>query len=202
MKGPKHGGLERQRQRIREALLAEPMRSNRSVAVEVGCHHITVGRVREELAGLVAAGEYPPEKAPPHPGHQVTAPEANNLRALKHGCRSDRLLAPRAEELAAELRQVVPGHQVADDTLIKVLALVLARVERANEWIDERGLFRNDKGDPQPVLAMLSRWENTAIRLCDQLGLSPMSRAKIGLVKEGEDGYAAFLKAVQEAGDG
>jgi len=200
MKGHSRGGLERQRQRIADVLRAEPQRSNRSIAAEIGCSHITVARVR----GLLPGGDCPPEsgQATPHPGHQVEPAEPGNVRALKHGCRSDRLLAPRAGELAAELRAVVLGHQVADDTLIKLLALVLARVEAANKWVDERGLFRNDKGDPQPVLMPLTRWENTAIKLCDQLGLSPTARARIGVLKEGEDGYAQFLEAVREANDG
>ena len=64
---------------------------------------------------------------------------------------------------------------------------------------DRFGLFRNARGDPQPVLKPLSGWENTAARLCDQLGLSPTARVRLGVTRAGEDGYAAFLAAVREA---
>lgn len=96
------------------------------------------------------------------------APPGNQL-AVTHGARAMLRLAPRAEQIADDLRT------------IRLLALVLARIETANEWLDEHGLFRNGKGEPQAILKNVSTWENTASRLMDKLGLTPTSRAALGL---------------------
>jgi phage terminase small subunit len=90
-------------------------------------------------------------------------------------------LAPRAEELADDLRSIVPAMSVADEPMVRLLALQLARIEAANDWLAEHGLFRDAKGEPQPVLRALSTWENSAARLADRLGLTPTSRGRLGL---------------------
>jgi hypothetical protein len=90
-------------------------------------------------------------------------------------------LAPRSAELADDLRAIVPAVSDSDEPTIQLLALVLARVEAANAWLAERGIFVDGTGEPQPVLRALSTWENTAARLCDRLGLTPTSRAALGL---------------------
>jgi phage terminase small subunit len=101
--------------------------------------------------------------------------------ALRHGAQSSIRLAPRAAELAADLRAVVPAVSASDEPTIKLLALVLARVEAANEWLAEHGIFVDETGNPQPVIRALSTWENTAARLLDRLGCTPTSRAALGL---------------------
>jgi hypothetical protein len=108
------------------------------------------------------------------------APRGNSL-AVKHGGDAMLRLAPRATEIADDLRAVVPSRSDADEPTIRLLALVLARIETANEWLAEHGLFRNTRGEPQPVLKSLSTWENTASRLADRLGLTPTSRAALGV---------------------
>lgn len=90
-------------------------------------------------------------------------------------------LAPRAAEIADDLRAIVPASSSSDEPTIRLLALVLARVEAANNWLAEKGIFRDAKGNVQPVIKSLSTWENTAGRLLDQLGLTPTSRAKLGV---------------------
>jgi hypothetical protein len=107
--------------------------------------------------------------------------EPGNEVAVKHGARAELRLAPRAVELADGLRTIVPAASEADEPTIAVLALVLARIEAANTWLDEHGLFRDGKGNPQPVLSTLSTWENTASRLLDRLGCTPTARARLGL---------------------
>jgi hypothetical protein len=90
-------------------------------------------------------------------------------------------LAPRAAELADDLRAIVPAVSDADEPTIRLLALVLARVEVANEWLADRGLFLDGGPEIQPVIRSLSTWENTAARLLDRLGCTPTSRAALGL---------------------
>lgn len=115
---------------------------------------------------------FPGQRRPFEPGHELT---------VTHGAKAVVKLAPRADEIATDLRSIVPGAGEPDEPTIRLLALVLARVEAANAWLDEHGLFRDGKGEPQPVLKALSTWENTAARLCDRLGLTPTSRAQLGL---------------------
>jgi hypothetical protein len=101
--------------------------------------------------------------------------------AVRHSATAMLRLAPRADEIAADLRLIVPAASEADEPTIRLLALVLARIEAANEWVAEHGIFRNGKGEPQPILKVLSTWENTAGRLLDRLGGTPTSRAQLGL---------------------
>jgi len=89
-------------------------------------------------------------------------------------------LAPRAAELADDLRPIVPLGSPSDEPAVRLLALVLARIEAASLWLAEVGLTRLD-GEPQPILARLERWENGAVRLLDRLGMTPAARAALGV---------------------
>lgn len=100
--------------------------------------------------------------------------------AVTHGCYA--LAIPsRARELADDLRALLPAHSAADDPTVALAATVLSRIEAANLWLDEYGIFANAKGAPQPILKALSTWENTAARLLDRLGMTPTARATLGL---------------------
>jgi hypothetical protein len=102
--------------------------------------------------------------------------------AVRHGATASLRLTPRAEELADGLRAIVPCCSEADEPSICLLAGVLARIEAANEYLAEQGLFLpGGGGELQPLLRVLTGWENTAARLCDRLGLTPTSRAALGL---------------------
>ena len=57
--------------------------------------------------------------------------------STKHGAYASSIrLSPRTEELAAELREVAPLYSPADEVVIRLLALVLARIELAAAAID------------------------------------------------------------------
>ena len=112
--------------------------------------------------------------------------------SLRHGAYSSSLrLAPRADELAAELRKVVPGYSPADEPMVRLLALVLARIERASAALEKVDDAADGKeltaylGDGAESLRRLREdsrgWINTARRLANDLGLTPTSRAKLGL---------------------
>jgi hypothetical protein len=89
-------------------------------------------------------------------------------------------LAPRAGEIAREIAQLVPASSAADGPTIALLSIVLTRVELATDYLDRNGLF-DARGRPRPIVKLVSSWENTAARLLDQLGMSPTSRARLGL---------------------
>lgn len=110
----------------------------------------------------------------------MTVTPAQLERTVKHGAYSSLKLAPRAGELAEDLRSIVPLGTEADSAAIAILGMTLARIERASEWLDEHGLL-DEGGEPRPVLKVLSAWENTACRLLHALGCTPLSRASLGL---------------------
>lgn len=99
--------------------------------------------------------------------------------ATRHGCYAVDIPA-RARALADELRALLPASSPSDDPTVALVAMVLARIETANAWLDENGLM-DARGAPRPILRVLSTWENTAARLLDRLGLTPTSRAALGL---------------------
>ena len=131
--------------------------------------------------------------------------------SLRHGAYSSSLrLAPRADELAAELRQVVPGYSAADEAMVRLLALVLARIERATaalEKVDdaaegnEVAAYTGEAAEPLRRLREDSRgWINTARRLANDLGLTPTSRAKLGLdIARTGDALAEYLAVAYPA---
>lgn len=121
-------------------------------------------------------------------------------RATTHGARSDLLIAPRAAELRDHLAGLIPAHTDSDAPAVTLLAWQLARIERANVWLDEHGLL-DGAGVPRPVLRVLSTWENSASRLCDALGLTPTSRARLGLdLSRAEAVQAERLRSAEGAG--
>jgi hypothetical protein len=101
-------------------------------------------------------------------------------------------LAPRAAEIAEALRPIVPNYSPSDEPVVGLLAVVLTRVERATaalERVDEategHELSANTNADGAATLqrlrADLHAWVNTARRLANDLGLTPTSRARLGL---------------------
>jgi Phage terminase, small subunit len=115
-------------------------------------------------------------------GNGYRVGEGNQL-AVTHGAYSPAVLRAKVDELADEISSIVPASNEADQPTIRLLALALARIEAAHDWLQSQphGLFRDGKGTPQPILKQLSTWENSAARLCDRLGLTPVSRASLGL---------------------
>jgi hypothetical protein len=168
--------LQRQRDRIAELLRADPSRSLRSVAVEVGCSHTTVGR----LAGQLASENEPANVANgQHPGaaNLIAPASTGNLRALKHGVDSERRLAPLRTRFEPGLRDEFPW---LDARRLFLLADLLARVEAAREWLDERGgVVRNRAGDVFPVVDRLERWSARADTLLRELHAEKVQREHV-----------------------
>jgi hypothetical protein len=124
-----------------------------------------------------------------------------NARAVKHGATAVLALAPRSAQIAEGLRPLVPLCSEADEPAIRVLAGVLARIETANVFLDEHGLFRPGKDKQlQPVAERIASWENSAARMMDQLGLTPTSRAKLGVdLTRQRDAIAEAIAQQREA---
>jgi hypothetical protein len=111
--------------------------------------------------------------------------------ALRHGAYSTLACGPRAAELASEIRQALPLYAPADEPSVRLLALALARVERASAALDEVDERLGSRrlaaylAEGEERLDRLRRdlraWIGTATKLMSELGMTPSSRARLGL---------------------
>lgn len=116
-----------------------------------------------------------------------------NEMAVTHGAYARLKLAPRAVKIADGLREVVPASSTADGVTIDALSLVLAQLERAHlvlatlqtrevERVQSGGRLESGERDDLRRLAQDARaWANVALRYLETLGLSPTSRARLGV---------------------
>ncbi len=129
----------------------------------------------------------PPEDTP------VVVEQPRGKRALvkrpqgrppKHGAYSGLEMMALTKGKDAEIRSILFeskvqfGHQ--DTLVIHTLASTLAKIETIDRWLTVHGLF-DEQGQPQAVLKIWLAAVNSAGRLCDQLGLTPQSRARLGI---------------------
>jgi hypothetical protein len=152
-----------------------------------------------ELERKAAGGQGPAR------GYSWPPFEPGNDAAVKHGAHSKLRLEPRAAELAGELRELLdrqlgPATCEADDPTIALAALALAQVEAATLWLAEHGLV-DERGQPRGLLRHLGTMINTASRLCDRLGMTPTSRAALGL-DVARTGEALRVHLAERYGDG
>lgn len=98
-----------------------------------------------------------------------------NQVALKHGAYAVVQLQPRAREIATVLREMVPGWQPEFSLVVDRLAVIEARLERAEEALAERAYDE----PAERIQNDLRLWLGLALRYYESLGLSPASRAKI-----------------------
>lgn len=114
----------------------------------------------------------------------MVPPKRGKGRPRKHGAYDKRVLAPVTNEMVALIENLISGERTligpTDRPVLELLARALAKVEVIDRWLAENGLF-SEKGDPQPVLKIYWHAVNTAVRLCDQLGLTPASRVRLGV---------------------
>jgi hypothetical protein len=128
----------------------------------------------------------------PRGEHLVPAPLGNQL-AVTHGCYSVLRLRGRAEKIRGEIEPLLPLPSPADGPMLDVFAFLLAQVERASmvlgaAQLEEGEAIADGRRVPKELRMDLARlaadargWANSAARLADQLGLTPTSRARLGL---------------------
>jgi hypothetical protein len=115
--------------------------------------------------------------------------QPGNTLSMRHGSYSTVWLSKRAAQVAAEVRDVMPVYEPADEPVVRLLALALARVEAAAKAIDrldsetagrEIGAYML----PEPGMRLrqdLRGWMHTAAKLAAELGLTPVSRGRLGV---------------------
>jgi hypothetical protein len=115
--------------------------------------------------------------------------QPGNTISLKHGAYSTVHLGKRAAQLAAEIRDTAPVYEDADEPAVRLLALTLARVEAAAKAIDRMDELA-DGGSPLAAYQSqlydslrrdLRGWIGTSMRLAAELGLTPLSRGRLGV---------------------
>jgi hypothetical protein len=82
-------------------------------------------------------------------------------------------------DLAETLRGLVPVQAAADAPMVTLLAVTMTRAARALGRVER--LEADGELPPQRLLDDLRGWVAQSARLCDQLGLSPTSRARLGV---------------------
>ena len=112
------------------------------------------------------------------PARRYTWPpfEPGNTAAVKHSAYAVVQLGPRVAELAEDLRDAVPAYSPSDEVAVRLLAVTLARLEASSAALE---------GASPADLARLRvderGWLNSARRLLNDLGMTPTSRARLGL---------------------
>jgi hypothetical protein len=96
--------------------------------------------------------------------------------ATRHGAYSVIQLGPRAQEIADEIREILPVRDVADEAAVRLVGLCLARIERAAQALD-----RAKPRELARLEADTRGWVNSSVRLLDALGATPLARARLGL---------------------
>lgn len=143
------------RELIRNMILADPQRSDRSIARGVGTTHPTVGSVRRELisAGMVDRATNQANLVKQAHGGKLAR---GGQSATTHGCYSESRLAPLRAKHAAWALERWPHLDAMRADLVASLA---ARIQLAREWTDQRGIVRNRRGDTFSIVDRLHTWE-------------------------------------------
>lgn len=115
--------------------------------------------------------DFPGQRPPFEPGNTV---------AVRHGAHSPSIFGTRAAQIAERVAAIVPNYNPSHAPTVELLARELARIELADEWLDQHGIL-DSQGRPQGILKMRSVWTNSAARLANDLALNPTAQAKLGL---------------------
>jgi hypothetical protein len=118
--------------------------------------------------------------------------EKGNTAGEKYGAYSNSLeFGERAEQIVEELRPTLPLYHPADEPALALLGATMTRVERATRAINEVDAALGEKGLNAYLGANADRldrlrqdlrgWIGTTVRLMQELGMTPASRARLGL---------------------
>jgi len=104
----------------------------------------------------------------------------------RHGVFGINLLQPQTRELAEQIADILRGDTLAyirpvDEVAVGLLAVALRRIRQAEAYLDKVGSLTNKKGQIRPVAELLVKLLKEAREYCSALGLTPQSRARLGL---------------------
>lgn len=119
-----------------------------------------------------------------------TIAPVGNTRAMRHGAYSAALVAdvtPEVRELMDALGGVAPvrdpdgGLPDADVVAVERAARLLRRYRRIEAWLDLYGELDEKTGDVKPAARLAGELGTSLDRALDALGMTPTSRARLGL---------------------
>lgn len=107
------------------------------------------------------------------PGNRLSV---GNASRLQHGAYATVKLGPRVEEIADAVRDDVPTYRPADEIMLRLLALCLARLEAAEEAV-----VASKPDEVARLIADMRSWVGKCRQILNDLGMSPASRARLGV---------------------
>jgi hypothetical protein len=130
---------------------------------------------RRQLANLRAAPPAPPagnDRAATHRGYARVAPGRRDAKA-----------ATVFQALAgdAPLRDSNGSLPRADEWTVRLLAECLCRLEDVSADLDAHGWRDRETGEPRPAMSRETELRREAFGYVEALGMSPRSRARLGL---------------------
>ncbi len=136
----------------------------------------------------------------PPSGYKWDQFKEGNEANLRHGADSERRIRPLADRLAADAVEQAPWLvRPAFAASLAAWARAEARALLIDEYLDRHGLLDAD-GVPRPAATYADRLEVRAAALRGQLGLDPMSFAKLLATFSGTPGAADVLEALTAEG--
>lgn len=109
--------------------------------------------------------------------------ERGHAVSTKHGFWASPMLRPddqaEVEAIAASIVEALPAYESSFGIAVEQLAVKIWRQRRAYADLAEHGVIRDSR--PAPVSIDLAKLENAIARDLDALGLTPTSRARLGL---------------------
>lgn len=125
--------------------------------------------------------DYRPASGKVARGYRWATATAGNEIALKHGAWSERMIAPLAARLVAE---VIEGNSYLQDatyaSALQSWGRTEARIELVTTYLLEHGGDLEGDGSVRPASELLNKLEARAENLRARLGLDPLSRARLG----------------------
>lgn len=117
-----------------------------------------------------------PASGLPARGYSWPPFEQGNDVAVRHGAYATVKLGARVDELAAELRELVPGYRAADEPMLRIACVALARLEASMVALEDA-----KPGELERLQADARGWLNSLRRILNDLGMSPSARARLGV---------------------
>jgi hypothetical protein len=117
------------------------------------------------------------------PKRKPPPPPKGNQRNLVHGAHvkpSAAAVKAKRAALKAGLAASVPVKDAADDVALTLLATTLCRLDSVGEWLDAHGPL-DRKGKPRSAASWERRYTSAAMKQLAALGMTPASRAKLGV---------------------
>lgn len=104
--------------------------------------------------------------------------ESGNQVSVRHGAYSKLGLTEAAKPVAEQLRDLVPVSSPSDEPVIALLAVSLVQLSRAAAALEAAG---DDRDKMLRLSADAQGWTKRAADLAAELGMTPRSRARLGL---------------------